>query len=84
MELGEQTTVNKKELIEKAKKLKALADRGIEGEKSSAENFYKEFMEKHGLSESEFDDKKFHRNIKLLNMDYEVLLSHVILAVNHL
>lgn len=82
MELGEQTTLNKKELIEKAKKLKALADRGIEGEKSSAENFYKEFMEKHGLSESEFDDKKFHRNIKLLNMDYEVLLSHVILAVN--
>lgn len=82
MESGEQTTVNKKELIEKAKKLKALADRGEEGEKSSAENFYKEFMEKHGLSESEFDDKKFHRNIKLLNMDYEVLLSHVILAVN--
>ena len=82
MEISEQNTVSRRELIEKAKKLKALADRGIEGEKSSAENFYKEFMEKHSLSESEFDDKKFHRNIKILNMDYEILLSHVILAVN--
>ena len=38
--------------IDKAKKLKALADRGDGGEMDSARDFYYKYLNEHGISES--------------------------------
>lgn len=69
-------------LIEKAKRLKALADRGEGGEKTNAEMFYREFIAKYNIDEGDINPKHYNRVFKLKSRDYEVLLSHVILAVN--
>lgn len=36
-------------ILEKARKLKALADRGVGGEKENAQRMLEEYMKKHGL-----------------------------------
>lgn len=62
-------------IIELAKKIKALADRGIGGEKINAETMLKKLMEKHNISldqieipdrhPEEFKCKPIHKNIFL-------------------
>jgi len=47
--------VNK--VIELAKKLKALADKGIGGEKTNAETLLKKFLKKHNLSIDDIENK---------------------------
>jgi hypothetical protein len=78
----EGTITSYAKLIEKAKKLKALADRGIAGEKKSAENFYRDFIAKHNIKEEDIDPKHHIRSFRLKGQDYSVLLSHIILSVN--
>ena len=68
--------------IEKAKKLKALADRGDGAEKESARSFYEDYLKKHNLTENDIEPQHHNRRINIKNKDYEVLLSHVILSVN--
>lgn len=68
--------------IDKAKKLKALADRGDGGEMDSARDFYYKYLKEHGIAESEIDDEVFKRRFRLLNNEYEILLSHIIMSVN--
>ena len=69
-------------LIEKAKRLKALADRGEGGEKVNAEMFYREFIAKYNIAEGDINPQHYNRVFRLKSRDYEVFLSHVILAVN--
>ena len=58
-------SVSYKKLISKAKKLKALAERGVVNERESAQNFYNEFVEKHDIREEEIDPKHHNRTFKL-------------------
>lgn len=44
--------------IDLAKKLKALADKGVGGEKTNAEAMLKELMKKHGISLTDIEDEK--------------------------
>ena len=74
--------VNKEKLKSKAKKLKALADRGIGGEKESAIKMYKEFMEKNGLNDSDIDPSVNNRKFRVKNYDDSLILTNVILSVN--
>jgi len=69
-------------LLDKARKLKALADRGEKHERDSAMDFYEEFIKKHNIEEEDIEPKHFRRSIKLKNKDHEILLSHIILSVN--
>lgn len=46
-------------ILDKAKKLKALADRGVGGEKENAYRMLGLYMKKHNITENEL---KFHRN----------------------
>lgn len=68
--------------IQKAKKLKALADRGFGSEKDSARRFYEEYLKKHNLTENDVEPNRYNRKIRLKDKDYEVFLNHVILSVN--
>ncbi len=49
-------------ILNKAKKIKALADKGFGGERLNAERMLKEFMNRHGISESDIceDTKQDH------------------------
>lgn len=69
-------------LIDKARKLKALADRGNGGEMESAKRFYDEFINKNNISEQEIDLEYFKRTFTLADNEYEILLSHIIMSVN--
>jgi len=69
-------------LIDKARKLKALADRGNGGEMDTAKRFYEEFLHKNNISEQEIDSEYFKRTFVLADSEYEILLSHIIMSVN--
>lgn len=69
-------------LIDKARKLKALADRGKDGEMESAKRFYDEFLNKNNISEQEIDSEYFKRTFNLVDSEYGILLSHIIMSVN--
>ena len=51
----------KEKRIEKLKKIKALAERGIGGEKEGAIKLYNELLAKYELSESEINEDKIER-----------------------
>lgn len=48
---------SKERLLEKMKGLKALAERGVDGEKESAQRMLEKFMEKYGMTESDIGDE---------------------------
>jgi len=66
----------------KARLLKALADRGYEGEKTSAENKLKEHLEKHKLTLGDIDSSLNDRCFKVRSQDDKTILMNVILSVN--
>jgi hypothetical protein len=78
----ETNEINKEKLKSKAKKLKALADKGIGGEKETAAKMYKEFMEKHGLNDGDVDPSANNRKFKVKTEDDAFILTNVILSVN--
>lgn len=82
VKVKEGTVTSYAKLLEKAKKLKALADRGIGGEKASAEAFYRDFIAKHNINEGDIDPKHHLRTFKLRGKEHSVMLSHIILSVN--
>jgi len=63
-------------------KLKALADRGDFGEANNAVRMLEEFMKANNLTMFDIDDDAFLRSWKIINYEYEVLLSHIIMSVN--
>lgn len=69
-------------LIDKARKLKALAERGKDGEMESAKRFYEEFLHKNNISEQEIDSEYFKRTFNLADSEYGILLSHIVMSVN--
>jgi len=69
-------------IIDKARKLKALAERGKDGEMESAKRFYESFLNKNKISEQEVDSEYFKRAFTLADSEYEILLSHIIMSVN--
>lgn len=73
---------NKEKLKAKARRLKALADRGVGGEKENAKRIYKEFIEKHKIEESEIDPSLNNRKFRVNNYDDSLILTNVILSVN--
>jgi hypothetical protein len=66
----------------KARRLKALAVRGIDGEKDNAIRMYAEYMKKHGIQEKDVDASKNNRKFKVKNDDDALILYNIILAIN--
>lgn len=67
----------------KARKLKALAEQGIGGEKDAAEQKYKDFIKKHNIDESGNEIKSNNRRkFKVKDYDDCQILNNVILSVN--
>lgn len=71
-------------VIEKAKKLLALAEKGVAGEKQTAERFLARFLAKHGLSLDELVDEKIEEHrIKIKGTSlHQNLLHQIIYSVN--
>jgi len=67
--------------IELAKKLKALAEKGIDGEKINAEKLLKKLMQKHNISEEDlesFDEDLFF--FKINSKSFEGIMKRELLA----
>lgn len=47
---------NRKKIIEKAKKLKALADRGVGGEQINAKEMFDKYVKHHNITEEELNE----------------------------
>ena len=73
---------NKK--IDLLRKLKALAERGVGGEKTNAEKIFKDTLEKYGISEDELEfSTKERRIIKCTATQYDIgflgqIVAHII------
>lgn len=50
--------MTKEEIIEKLKKLRRLADGGVDGEKDNAQRRIEELMSKYGITEDDFIEDK--------------------------
>lgn len=73
---------NLEKIMSMARKLKALAERGVGGEKDSATEKYLEYLKKHDLTDSDINPNMNKRIINVKN-DYEKdVLLNVILSVN--
>jgi len=66
----------------KARLLKALADRGEGGEKTSAENKLQEHLKKHKLTLGDIDSSFNDRCFKIRTQDDKMVLMNVILSIN--
>jgi len=69
-------------LIEKLKKIHALAESGIEGERENAREIFAELCEKHNVNPQTFDDEKKSK-VKFMIRDRqdEILLYQVVVHV---
>lgn len=50
--------MTKQEIIERIKKVKRLAESGVEGEKENAQSMVDELMNQYGITESDLEDEK--------------------------
>ena len=65
-----------------ARKLKALAERGVGGEKDSATEKYLEYLKKHNLSDSDINPEMNKRIIEVKDGEEKDVLLNVVLSVN--
>lgn len=63
------------EPIELAKKLKALADRGVDGEQINAQKMLQSFLEKHNLTEQDVLEEKVIKEVLPYNTKWEKKLA---------
>lgn len=70
-------------LIELAKKLKALADRGVGGEKVNAEKFLSNFLKKHNISFEDIEDEKIEHYFFKIEPRYRNLLNQIIKKIDY-
>lgn len=69
--------------IELAKKLKALADRGVGGEKINAKKMLRDFMKKHRLSIEDIDGEKKEKHFFKASGRDRILLHQIVKRVNY-
>lgn len=66
-------------IIDKAKKLRELANRGIDGEKETAKRMYDAYKEKHNLTDEEVDGHEYTDEFfkEFANMNDEEMLEFI-------
>lgn len=69
--------------LELARKLKALADRGIGGEKQNTESILNALLRKHGITIEEIEEEKLERYYFRLKEDEHSLWHQIIKHVNY-
>ena len=69
--------------IELAKKLKALADRGVDGEKYNAEQKLKDLLKKHNLTLEDIEGESILEHFFTLNEQHHSLWFQIIKKVNY-
>jgi hypothetical protein len=73
---------NLEKIMSKARKLKELSERGIEGEKDAAISAYNAYLKKHDLNDSDINPDMNKRIIEVKDGDHKDVLLNVILSVN--
>ena len=72
-------TDDRKKIIIKAKKLKALAERGVGGEKDNAQKFLDIYVSKHNITNRELSDEKI--TFELSELSDEEFLAEMIVEI---
>ncbi len=70
-------SVSRNKILDKAKKLKALADRGVDGEMESAKAMLAKYMEKHNITIKEIEAHKFSGDSALSGMTDSEFLNEI-------
>jgi len=73
---------NLEKILSRARKLKELANRGVDGEKETAIATYNAYLKKYNLQDSDINTEMNKRVIPAKDRDYIDLLLNVILSVN--
>lgn len=73
----------KDDVLNLAKKLKALADRGVDGEKANAADKLVKFMTKHGISLDDIEERKVRERVIKYKTGTSWLISHIIWSVRN-
>lgn len=68
--------------IELAKKLKALAERGVGGEKTNAEKMLADFIAKHNISMDDIEQDKIDHYFFTVKPEHQTLLHQIVKKVN--
>ena len=68
-------------IIETAKKLQALAERGIGGEQTNAEQLLRKFMAKHGITEANLENPDRERRDFYMSFEKRELFLHIMSRV---
>jgi hypothetical protein len=73
----------KSKIRSKARKLKALANGGVDGEKETARRMYDDYIKEHGLQDNEINSNMHHREFyNLVDSDECDIAATIILSVN--
>jgi hypothetical protein len=80
-------TTERVKIIDKAKKLRELATRGVDGEKDNAIRMYGFHKNKHGLTDSDVDGHKYSEDFmvnfsKMSDAEYQQMMTGVIKLAN--
>ena len=69
----------REKIIDKAKKLRELANRGVHGEKETAQRMYDAYKEKHNLTDEEIDNHEYTEDFikQFANMSDEEMLEFI-------
>lgn len=73
---------NLEKIMSKARKLKELATRGIDGEKDAAISAYNVYLKKYNINDSDINPEMNKRVIEVKDGDHKDVLLNVILSVN--
>lgn len=68
--------------IELAKKLKELADKGVDGEKTNAEEMLKAFMKKHKITFEDIEGEKIEMHFFNFDKAYLHLFTQIVKSIN--
>jgi len=71
-------TPERKKILDKAKKLKELADRGIGGEKVNAKYMLENYMKKHNIKMEEIESHKYRKNSAFNNMSDKEFMNEIL------
>jgi hypothetical protein len=80
-------TTERVKIIDKAKKLRELATRGVDGEKDNAIRMYDFHKEKHGLTDADVDGHAYSQDFmvnfsKMSDEEYQQMMTGVLKLAN--
>ncbi len=71
-------TEERRKILDKAKKLKELADRGVDGEMANAKDMLEKYMKKHDIKMSEIESHNYSSHTEFSGMTDKEFLNEIL------